>query len=262
MQSRIHANCSSEVSCSVKHGRQTVHDKDISRQAGAQIRTPRTPSTLGRWRKVLNRRFNPSKPNEVWLATSPNLESGGLACTCRVEDLYSRMVVGWSMADHLAAVWWGCPGDGRGRRLPERTAGHSDSRQPVRQRALPDAVAQPRDDCSMTARARWANDPDGELSSPHWKKEWRISEGLHTRQQARSKHLRVHRGFYNPKTAATSLGRPLPVEFEQSFGALQTRRPLEMAKPVRRRSGQVRAADGGGVVGTSGQGRQSGALRE
>lgn len=53
---------------------------------------------------VVARRFAPIKPNEIWVSdiTYVETEEGWLYLTVFI-DLYSRMVVGWSMADSLVA---------------------------------------------------------------------------------------------------------------------------------------------------------------
>src|SRR6202011_42720 len=51
---------------------------------------------------LLDRQFNPSKPNEVWLGDITYIWTReGWLYLAAVEDLYSRRVVGWSMAEHM-----------------------------------------------------------------------------------------------------------------------------------------------------------------
>src|SRR5206468_6137415 len=51
---------------------------------------------------LLNRQFDPASPNESWLADITYIPTReGWLYLAAVEDLYSRMVVGWSMADHM-----------------------------------------------------------------------------------------------------------------------------------------------------------------
>lgn len=53
---------------------------------------------------VVARKFSPEKPNEVWVSDITYIETheGWLYLTVFI-DLYSRMVVGWSMSDSLVA---------------------------------------------------------------------------------------------------------------------------------------------------------------
>jgi transposase InsO family protein len=51
---------------------------------------------------LLGRQFDPASPNEAWVADITDIPTRvGWLYLAAVEDLYSRRVVGWSMADHL-----------------------------------------------------------------------------------------------------------------------------------------------------------------
>jgi transposase InsO family protein len=51
---------------------------------------------------LLARKFDPQSPNEAWVADITYIPTReGWLYLAAVEDLYSRRVVGWSMADHL-----------------------------------------------------------------------------------------------------------------------------------------------------------------
>jgi transposase InsO family protein len=51
---------------------------------------------------LLDRQFDPASPNESWVADITYIPTReGWLYLAVVEDLYSRRVVGWSMADHL-----------------------------------------------------------------------------------------------------------------------------------------------------------------
>ena len=53
---------------------------------------------------LLERRFNPSAANEVWLADITYIATReGWLYLAVVEDLYSRMAVGWSMAEPMTS---------------------------------------------------------------------------------------------------------------------------------------------------------------
>ena len=51
---------------------------------------------------VLDRQFDPEAPNEKWVADITYIPTReGFLYLAVVEDLYSRWIVGWSMADHM-----------------------------------------------------------------------------------------------------------------------------------------------------------------
>src|SRR6516162_8805712 len=59
-----------------------------------------TPAT-----DLVERDFNPSRPNVLWVADITYLRSGeGWLYLAAVQDTYSRLIVGWSMATHMRAT--------------------------------------------------------------------------------------------------------------------------------------------------------------
>src|SRR2546421_3443827 len=58
-----------------------------------------TPAT-----DLVERDFNPSRPNVLWVADITYLRTGeGWLYLAAVQDAYSRLIVGWSMATHMRA---------------------------------------------------------------------------------------------------------------------------------------------------------------
>src|SRR6516165_6996084 len=59
-----------------------------------------TPAT-----DLVERDFNPPRPNVLWVADITYLRSGeGWLYLAAVQDTYSRLIVGWSMATHMRAT--------------------------------------------------------------------------------------------------------------------------------------------------------------
>jgi putative transposase len=52
---------------------------------------------------LVERRFRPDAPGVLWVPTSPPRTSEGWVYLAAVQDAYSRRIVGWLMADHIAA---------------------------------------------------------------------------------------------------------------------------------------------------------------
>lgn len=66
------------------------------------VRTTNSNHDLPVAANVLNRQFNPEKPNQAWAAniTYTRTRSGWLYLAT-VMDLFSRKIVGWAMAPHM-----------------------------------------------------------------------------------------------------------------------------------------------------------------
>ena len=59
-----------------------------------------TPAT-----DLVERRFTPEKPNVLWVADITYLRTGeGWLYLAAVQDAYSRLIVGWSMATHMRST--------------------------------------------------------------------------------------------------------------------------------------------------------------
>src|SRR5207244_1332250 len=168
---------------------------------------------------VLDRQFNPSGPNEKWVADITYIPTReGWLYLAAVEDLYSRMVVGWSMAAHREsrlvvdalemAVQRRLPGEGllahsdRG----SRYASEHYQRLPARH-----GIA-----CSMSGRGDcWDNAPM-ESFFASLKKELVHGADFATRAEARAAIFEYIEAFYNLKRRHSSLGYVAPAEYEQA----------------------------------------------
>jgi len=104
---RIHAKLRREGQ---RHARRRV--ARLMREMGLQARrgrrrAPRTTDSrhdLPVAPNLLGRRFAAERPDTVWLADISYLPTGGgWLYSAVVEDMASREIVGWSMADHLRA---------------------------------------------------------------------------------------------------------------------------------------------------------------
>ena len=69
------------------------------------VHTTDSRHALAIWPNVLDRQFNPTRPNRVWVAdiTYIRTRSGWLYLAV-VLDLFARKVVGWAMAPHMQAT--------------------------------------------------------------------------------------------------------------------------------------------------------------
>jgi transposase InsO family protein len=99
---RIHATLVARgEACSVNTVAKFMRDNDIRAKSARKFRCRTTDSshTLPVAENVLARQFDPEAVNEAWVAdiTYIPMREGWLFLAV-VEDLYSRKVVGWSMA--------------------------------------------------------------------------------------------------------------------------------------------------------------------
>ena len=134
-----------------------------------------------------------------------------------VEDLYSRRVVGWSMADHMEsrlvvdaltlAVRAAIAGRG--------AAGHSDRGSQYASDHYQRLLARHGITCSMSRRGDcWDNAPmESFLAS--LKKELVHDADFATRAEARSAIIESIEVFYNNKRRHSSLGYVSPAEYER-----------------------------------------------
>ncbi len=168
---------------------------------------------------LLDRQFNPSEANEAWVADITYIPSReGWLYLAAVEDLYSRRVVGWAMAEHresrlvvdalAMAVQRRLPGEG--------LLAHSDRGSQYASEHYQRLLAKHGIRCSMSRRADcWDNAPM-ESFFASLKKELIHDADFATRAEARVAIFEYIEVFYNGQRRHSSLGYVCPVEYEQS----------------------------------------------
>jgi transposase InsO family protein len=168
---------------------------------------------------LLGRQFNPSKANEAWVADITYIPTGeGWLYLAAVEDLYSRRVVGWAMAEHMEsrlvvdalamAVQRRLPGGG--------LLAHSDRGSQYASEHYQRLLARPGITCSMSRRADcWDNAPMGSFFAS-LKKELVRGADFATRAEARAAVFEYIEVFYDSQRRHSSLGYVAPAEYEQS----------------------------------------------
>jgi transposase InsO family protein len=168
---------------------------------------------------VLGRQFSPSKANEAWVADITYIPTGeGWLYLAAVEDLYSRRVVGWSLAGHLEsrlvvdALQLAVQ-----RRLPdERLMAHSDRGSQYASAHYQELLAKHGITCSMSRRGNcWDNAPM-ESFFASLKKELVHGTTFATRAEARTAIVEYIEVFYNNQRRHSTLGYVSPTEYERS----------------------------------------------
>jgi putative transposase len=168
---------------------------------------------------LLDRQFDPSGANQAWVADITYIPTReGWLYLAAVEDLYSRRVVGWSMADNLEsrlvvdalelAVQ---------RRLPQQgLLANSDRGSQYASEHYQLLLEKHGITCSMSRRADcWDNAPMESLFAS-LKKELVHDADFTTRAQARAAIVEYIEVFYNNQRRHSSLGYVAPAKYEQS----------------------------------------------
>jgi putative transposase len=219
---RIHAELQAGgQTCCVNTVAKLMKQQDIVAKTHRKFRCTTTDSDHGLpvAENLLDRQFNPRSPNERWVADITYVPTReGWLYLAAVEDLYSRRVVGWSMAHHLEsrlvvdalelAVQ---------RRLPaEGLIAHSDRGSQYASEHYQHLLASHGITCSMSRRANcWDNAPM-ESFFASLKKELVHGADFATQADARTALMEYIEVFYNTKRRHSSLGYVSPAEYEQS----------------------------------------------
>jgi putative transposase len=216
---RVHAElAASGQACCVNTVAKLMRRAGIAAKLGRKFRcTTDSDHGLPVAENLLGRQFDPASPNEAWVADITYIPTReGWLYLAAVEDLYSRRVVGWSMARRMAsrlvvdalelAVQRRLPGAG--------LLAHSDRGSQYAAEHYQRLLAGHGIKCSMSRRANcWDNAPM-ESFFASLKKELVHREDFTTRAQARSAIVEYIEVFYNVQRRHSSLGYVSPAEYE------------------------------------------------
>ena len=168
---------------------------------------------------VLDRQFEANAPNQKWVADFTYIPTGeGWLYLAVVLDLYSRMVVGWSMQKHMTtqlvadamtmAVW---------RRRPRETAllHHSDQGCQYSSEAYQELLADHGIQCSMSRTGNVWDNSAMESFFSSLKTERVHRRRYRTRDEARADLFDYIERFYNPRRRHSTLNYLSPVTYEQ-----------------------------------------------
>jgi putative transposase len=218
---RVHAELAARgQECCVNTVAKLMRDHGIRAKTARKFRcTTDSNHGLPVAENLLDRQFDPDAPNEAWVADTTSIPTReGWLYLAAVEDLYSRRVVGWSMAAHLEsrlvvdalalAVARRLPGAGLLTPSDRGSQYASDHYQSL--------LARHGITCSMSRRADcWDNAPM-ESFFASLKKELVHDADFATRAEARAAIVEYIEVFYNTKRRHSSLGYVSPAEYEQT----------------------------------------------
>jgi putative transposase len=183
------------------------------------VRTTDSRHSLPVAGNLLARQFSPSGPNVAWSADITYIPTAdGWLYLAVVEDLFSRMIVGWSMDSTMTSrLVVDALGMAVGRRLPaEGLVAHSDRGSQYASEHYQLLLKRHGISCSMSGVAQcWDNAPV-ESFFASLKKELVHHEAYTTRAEARASIFEYVEAFYNRARRHSSLGFLSPVEFERA----------------------------------------------
>jgi transposase InsO family protein len=183
------------------------------------VRTTNSNHRLPVAENLLARDFEPAGPNESWCADITYIPTGeGWLYLAVVEDLFSRMIVGWSMDEGMESR---LVVDALSMALARRRPGagllaHSDRGSQYASDHYQRVLAGDGIVCSMSRRGDcWDNAPV-ESFFGRLKCEVAPGEMFATRDQARAELFEYLEAFYNRVRRHSSLGFVSPAEFERA----------------------------------------------
>jgi putative transposase len=219
---RVHAALAARgEACSVNTVAKLMRDNDIRAKSARKFRCRTTDSShaLPVAENIRDRHFDPKAANEAWVADITYIPTReGWLFLAVVEDLYSRKVVGWSMAATLESrLVVDALEMAVKRRLPDAgLVAHSDRGSQYASEHYQLLLGKHGITCSMSEVAQcWDNAP-AESFFASLKKELTHPEDYQTRKEARASIFEYIEVFYNNQRLHSSLGYVTPAAYEQS----------------------------------------------
>ncbi len=168
---------------------------------------------------LLARQFSVNRPNAVWVSDITYIwTSEGWLYLAGVVDLYSRMVVGWSMSRQITEeLTLEALSQALGRRRPKPgLLHHSDQGDQYAAGDYRDLLADHQMICSMSRKGDcWDNAPMESFFAT-LKTELIYRERFTTREEAKVKIFEYIEVFYNRERRHSTLGYQSPVDFERT----------------------------------------------
>jgi putative transposase len=219
---RIHAELQAHgIGCCVNTVAKLMQHNDIRAKTARKFRnTTDSNHPLPVADNILDRQFQAQGPNERWVADITYIPTRqGWLYLAAIEDLFSRRVVGWSLAEHMESrLVVDALEMALTRRLPdEGLLTHSDRGSQYASDHYQRLLGKYGIECSMSGVGQcWDNAPM-ESFFASLKKELVHHEDYQTRAEARASIIEYIEMFYNPKRRHSSLDYLSPAEYEQTI---------------------------------------------
>ena len=207
--------------CSENTVAQLMREQGIRAKAPRRfVRTTDSNHRLPVADNILDRNFEPDGPNEKWCADITYIPTReGWLYLAVVEDLFSRMIVGWSMDETMESrLVVDALAMAVARRRPDAgLLAHSDRGSQYAGEHYQRVLSAEGIVCSMSGVGQcWDNAPM-ESFFGHLKCEIASGEMFATRDQARAEIFEYLEVFYNRVRLHSSLGFVSPDEFERTY---------------------------------------------
>lgn len=167
---------------------------------------------------LLNREFNPARPNQAWVSDITYIWTAeGWLYLAVIMDLYSRTIVGWSMAERMTRelVMDALVLAAKRRNPPRGMLHHSDRGSQYASEDFQELLLKYGMICSMSRTGNcWDNAPAESFFSI-LKRELVFHNRYQSRAQARQSIFDYIERFYNRRRIHASLGYVTPIEFEE-----------------------------------------------
>jgi putative transposase len=168
---------------------------------------------------LLDRRFGPEGPNEAWSADITYIPTAdGWLYLAVIEDLFSRMIVGWSMdATMTSRLVVDALEMAVRRRLPgEGLLAHSDRGSQYASEHYQSLLGKHGIECSMSGVGQCWDSAPVESFCASLKRELVHDESYTSRDEAKASIFEYVEAFYNRVRLHSSLGFLSPEQFERS----------------------------------------------
>jgi transposase InsO family protein len=167
---------------------------------------------------LIKQDFSVAGPNQLWLVDITYVPTGeGWMYLASIIDAYSRLIIGWAMADHmrteLALDALGMAVKSRG--VAEGLIHHSDRGSQYASNAYQEELRRLGIACSMSGVGNCYDNAMKESFFHTLKVECVHGENLETRSQAKSVIFDYIECFYNRVRFHSSLGYKTPIQFDQ-----------------------------------------------
>jgi len=172
---------------------------------------------------LVERDFRPNGPNQTWSADITYISTWeGFLYLAHVQDLFSRLIVGWSMADHLRSeLVVDALEMALARRRPDPgLVHHSDQGCQFTAVLFTTRCAKAGIEVSMGSVGDCYDNAVCETFHASLKKEKIYRQSWPTRAAARTAIFEYIEGWYNPRRRHSTLGYLSPIEFEQQHTEL------------------------------------------